>query len=245
MEQRGDQRLGQQQERQRGRYAYQQHHAHRPVQGGSKGLGFLPCMLAGQRRQYHRPYGNTEGTQRQLGETVGVIQPGDAASLQEGGQHRIQQQVDLTDRDAEQRRNHQRHDAPDALVLAIRAGYGQQAYLGQKRQLEQQLHHTGNEYPPGQRQDRLVEIGSHEYGGTDHAQVEQHRSEGRHGKTAIAVEDGAAQGGQGNQDKIGKGGPQHLGRQLQLLGLDRKSTRLNSSHVRISYAVFCLKKKTT
>src|SRR3989442_11957845 len=26
-------------------------------------------------------------------------------------------------------------------------------------------------------------------------------------------------------------------------GIDRKSTRLNSSHVRISYAVFCLKKK--
>src|SRR3989442_3268907 len=28
-----------------------------------------------------------------------------------------------------------------------------------------------------------------------------------------------------------------------LAALDRKSTRLNSSHVRISYAVFCLKKK--
>src|SRR5690606_42158758 len=27
-------------------------------------------------------------------------------------------------------------------------------------------------------------------------------------------------------------------------GPDRKSTRLNSSHVKISYAVFCLKKKT-
>src|SRR5438067_6337962 len=27
-------------------------------------------------------------------------------------------------------------------------------------------------------------------------------------------------------------------------GLDRKSTRLNSSHVSISYAVFCLKKKS-
>src|SRR5690606_30674907 len=26
-------------------------------------------------------------------------------------------------------------------------------------------------------------------------------------------------------------------------GIDRKSTRLNSSHVKISYAVFCLKKK--
>src|SRR3989442_3828224 len=32
---------------------------------------------------------------------------------------------------------------------------------------------------------------------------------------------------------------------LFVVQLDRKSTRLNSSHVRISYAVFCLKKKTT
>src|SRR5690625_6157985 len=30
---------------------------------------------------------------------------------------------------------------------------------------------------------------------------------------------------------------------LNTLELDRKSTRLNSSHVAISYAVFCLKKK--
>src|SRR2546430_5652392 len=30
---------------------------------------------------------------------------------------------------------------------------------------------------------------------------------------------------------------------VSLEGLDRKSTRLNSSHSQISYAVFCLKKK--
>src|SRR3712207_7294349 len=36
----------------------------------------------------------------------------------------------------------------------------------------------------------------------------------------------------------------HLGAVVdQALGLDRKSTRLNSSHANISYAVFCLKKK--
>src|SRR5690606_41387238 len=35
-----------------------------------------------------------------------------------------------------------------------------------------------------------------------------------------------------------------LARRAALSGeLDRKSTRLNSSHVKISYAVFCLKKK--
>src|SRR5690554_7419257 len=31
----------------------------------------------------------------------------------------------------------------------------------------------------------------------------------------------------------------------ETIATDRKSTRLNSSHVRISYAVFCLKKKMT
>src|SRR5688572_33171677 len=35
----------------------------------------------------------------------------------------------------------------------------------------------------------------------------------------------------------------HLGRLPLRLPSDRKSTRLNSSHSQISYAVFCLKKK--
>src|SRR3712207_8116907 len=37
----------------------------------------------------------------------------------------------------------------------------------------------------------------------------------------------------------------HDGRETALYRTDRKSTRLNSSHANISYAVFCLKKKTT
>src|SRR5205814_5912840 len=36
-----------------------------------------------------------------------------------------------------------------------------------------------------------------------------------------------------------------LGGLTLVTSLDRKSTRLNSSHLGISYAVFCLKKKTT
>src|SRR2546427_9427217 len=35
----------------------------------------------------------------------------------------------------------------------------------------------------------------------------------------------------------------HRGRFYAFDGVDRKSTRLNSSHSQISYAVFCLKKK--
>src|SRR5690554_8046603 len=41
--------------------------------------------------------------------------------------------------------------------------------------------------------------------------------------------------------ELPRGPGAHLHRALA--GADRKSTRLNSSHVRISYAVFCLKKK--
>src|SRR5437867_8839760 len=42
------------------------------------------------------------------------------------------------------------------------------------------------------------------------------------------------------REEQGQAGPQHWRR-----GRDRKSTRLNSSHRTISYAVFCLKKKKT
>src|SRR5260221_5230637 len=50
-----------------------------------------------------------------------------------------------------------------------------------------------------------------------------------------------------NMSEFASAGPQSsLGRQSlnpHDLGQDRKSTRLNSSHTVISYAVFCLKKK--
>src|SRR3712207_8673952 len=41
------------------------------------------------------------------------------------------------------------------------------------------------------------------------------------------------------------GGAHHPAPALAHAAADRKSTRLNSSHANISYAVFCLKKKTT
>src|SRR5947209_12389108 len=48
----------------------------------------------------------------------------------------------------------------------------------------------------------------------------------------------------GRQD-IGTEPFQRLGHHPRPEGGDRKSTRLNSSHANISYAVFCLKKKNT
>src|SRR5947209_12241592 len=42
---------------------------------------------------------------------------------------------------------------------------------------------------------------------------------------------------------IGIGKARHAAAHQRDLGVDRKSTRLNSSHANISYAVLCLKKK--
>src|SRR5436305_4365013 len=55
------------------------------------------------------------------------------------------------------------------------------------------------------------------------------------GGTGPAISLGARPGGLPARTAAPRGG--------RRVGSDRKSTRLNSSHVRISYAVFCLKKK--
>src|SRR5688500_19860674 len=63
---------------------------------------------------------------------------------------------------------------------------------------------------------------------------------GRHlGKRARRLEDPEY----GGVDLVGMGFTQAEHRADVLVGEDRKSTRLNSSHLVISYAVFCLKKK--
>src|SRR5207249_7307057 len=57
-------------------------------------------------------------------------------------------------------------------------------------------------------------------------------------------EEGAPGRGLHGELRPARSGPARLSVGEPRPPLDRKSTRLNSSHVSISYAVFCLKKKT-
>src|SRR5256885_4095192 len=61
----------------------------------------------------------------------------------------------------------------------------------------------------------------------------QEDDRGSHGSALVAVVEGMIPA---QVEQIGGG-------DLRDIGVDRKSTRLNSSHLVISYAVFCLKKK--
>src|SRR5690606_41044801 len=61
---------------------------------------------------------------------------------------------------------------------------------------------------------------------------------------AEAVDRGAGRADRGGNFLRTSGAPGDLIKSEENTKGDRKSTRLNSSHVKISYAVFCLKKKT-
>src|SRR5690606_42130095 len=76
-----------------------------------------------------------------------------------------------------------------------------------------------------------------------HRQVDGHQIAG----TVNGLNLGRNAGGGNKPDNLSKPRHIHQYNRLRLLlcrGLDRKSTRLNSSHVKIAYAVFCSKKKT-
>src|SRR5690606_42090272 len=69
-----------------------------------------------------------------------------------------------------------------------------------------------------------------------------HRQHGRKGAHAFADRSAGHQAGGVNRTNTGVAETTPAHTSLEILE-DRKSTRLNSSHVKISYAVFCLKKK--
>src|SRR3712207_7097646 len=61
--------------------------------------------------------------------------------------------------------------------------------------------------------------------------------------TIVLLHDGDAGGTGDNRSQTCAALPRIIGELRQKGFRDRKSTRLNSSHANISYAVFCLKKK--
>src|SRR3712207_8898854 len=78
--------------------------------------------------------------------------------------------------------------------------------------------------------------------GRDHQVARHHRARHRIGqRPAVADARGAPIADEVKAERLEA---VEQTRRLQVFGQDRKSTRLNSSHANISYAVFCLKKKT-
>ena len=119
VEQSRNQWLSQKSEGQRGRQTYKQHRPHSPVQRCGKLVCRFRCVFAGQTGKNHRGNSDTEYTQGQLRQAIRVVKPGHTAGLQKRRKNRVQKQIDLADRNPEQRRHHQLHDATDPFVPVI------------------------------------------------------------------------------------------------------------------------------
>jgi hypothetical protein len=156
---------------------------------------------------------------------LGVVQPRHAAGRQEGGQHRVEQQVDLADRDAEQRRQHQPEDAPHSLVPDVEARPRQHADAGHERCLEHELDDPRQQHRPGQREHRLRDVPRADQRARDQRQVEEHRREGRYGETRVAVQHRAGETGHRDEEQVGEGDADQLAGQLQLGRNLRKARR--------------------
>src|SRR5690606_40335895 len=112
---------------------------------------------------------------------------------------------------------------------------------------------------PGLQQGQAQLVGQHLDGGgqVERAEVRVGRDgDGSMTALQLGVLQASALAAEDQGDRAGGGGPDQLPGGLARAQLrqgyraaagagDRKSTRLNSSHVKISYAVFCLKKKTS
>ncbi len=189
LDQRRQDRHGQEDQAGRGRQRDQQRQAQGPVQRAPEGRLVGPRMLTGEARQDHRGDRDAEQGQGQFDEAITEVQPGDRAGDQKGRDHGVHQQIDLDHGGPEDRRQHQTHDLAHTGVRAPETRPRQQPGPHQKRHLECKLQDSRQEHAPGERDDGLREQGRTPQRRRDQGQVQEHRREGRHRKTANAVQD--------------------------------------------------------
>src|SRR5690606_40606117 len=113
---------------------------------------------------------------------------------------------------------------------------------------------NGIKYSAGMSETPLVSVSLKVEGGeawltvTDNGPGIPPEEQGRVTERFVRLETSRTQPGSGLGLSLAKAVLSYHGGRLEIAGRkpglsDRKSTRLNSSHVKISYAVFCLKKK--
>ncbi|MNO85199.1 hypothetical protein D3C76_765640 [compost metagenome] len=196
----------------------QHHHAHPPVHGAGEIGRIRIHMFPGQRRQDHSADGDREQTEGELQQAIRVIEIADGAGRQEGGQHGVDQQIDLADRDAEQRRYHQGADLHHTRMVPTPLGPHQHVDLAQEGVLEQKLHQAAEEDADRQRDLGPLQQRGYPPGRRNHGEVEKHRREGGDGEATEGVENGPGHGGEGDEPEIGESNLEHQAGQLELLG---------------------------
>ena len=86
---RGENRIGKENQAQSRRRRHHQHPAQPPIQGVGEQLDGFPGVMLGKIGQDDRGHGNGEDPQGKFHQAIGIVEPGDAACYQEGGDERV------------------------------------------------------------------------------------------------------------------------------------------------------------
>ena len=108
------------------------------------------------RRRHRRRDRDAEQSDREIHQTKRVVEPGDGARALIGGQHRVDEDVDLCRRKADGPRKHEHQNASQAWIMRVERRTVAIAFAREGRPLDQQLSKTADERPNGDDHDRVA-----------------------------------------------------------------------------------------
>ena len=189
-------------------------------------------MLRREPRQDHGGERDAEHAERELHQTVRVIEPRDAAGDEERGDQRVEQQAHLRHRGAEDAGQHELADATNTLGGRLPTRATKQSEARDPRQHEEQLRDARDEHADRERHTGVLRIARDRHREQDHHQVHDHLGERRHREASVAVEHTAEKRDQRHEEEIREGPAQHLDRELVLAGLLGETRREPEDHER-------------
>ncbi len=155
------------------------------------------------RRRHRRRDRDAEQSDREIHQTKRVVEPGDGARALIGGQHRVDEDVDLCRRKADGPRKHEHQNASQAWIMRVERRTVAIAFARQGRPLDQQLSKTADERPNGDDHDGW------------HAVVRGDRDERQRTHDGADVEHSGRQGGHEEMPKRVQHAHQHRGERHQ------------------------------
>ncbi len=182
-------------------------------------------------RQEHRADGDADHPDRQLVETVGIIQRRQRADRQEGRDDGVGKQCDLRAHGAQRRRAERAEEAPHVLVEAQRRKTRKSAMALQVAGEQEILQKARNQHAPSRRvtctrKERSQRQCRH------HGDIEEDRGRRSTGKALHDVQHAAIERHQRDQQQIGKGDACQLDGEMTLRGIIGEARRQDAHGLR-------------
>ena len=183
---------------------------------------------ARETREEHGAERNAQKRRRELHQAVGVVEPGDRALAEMGGDVRVDENRKLCDAHAEKRGHHELEDAPDVTVgqtVPKPAGTHPDPEPAKRQILGAELQYAAQDHRHGKRPDGLGHARREKHRAADEGEVEENGRHRRHRKALPGVEDGSGKRRERHEGDVGEHEAGERAREVEGLGVRRKAAR--------------------